>query len=271
LVQEASTRHETSPTASAALGRGLTGAALMGALLKVRQRIAIKFEGDGPLRKMLVESDAYGKVRGYVSRPDISLPENPGTADPYDVGRAIGAGLLTVVKDLKLRDLHESLVPIATGQVDEDLELYLNQSEQIPSAVQVGTRLDQHGEVLASGGLLIQNLAGYENTAIHQIAERILDLPPMVDRLAEGQTVEEIAAELFDGLEIGYEVLEKRPLVFLCGCSRERSIKALTTLGTEDIEAMIEEGQAVVDCHFCHERYLFSAEELQEILATMQK
>lgn len=270
LVQEAATRHETTPTATAALGRGLTGAALLGALLKVRQRVALKFEGDGPLRKILVESDAYGKVRGYVAESQVNLPMQVGSSDPYDVGRALGVGRLTVVKDLKLRDLYESIVPLATGQIDDDLEMYLSQSEQIPTAVQVGTRLDQHGEVLTAGGLLIQNIAGYAQTAIHQLAERVLDLPSLVDKLADGYTLEDIAAELFDGLQIEYQILEKRPLVFSCGCSRERSLQALASLGVEDIHAMIEEGQAIVDCHFCHERYIFSVDDLNDILDLMR-
>lgn len=270
LVQEGATRHQTLPTATAALGRGLTGVALLGALLKVRQRVALKFTGDGPLRKLLVESDAYGKVRGYVGESQVHLPIQVGSADPYDVGRALGIGHLTVVKDLKLRDLYESVVPLATGQIDEDLELYLNQSEQIPTAVQVGTRLDQYDEVLAAGGLLIQNIAGYAETAIHPLAERVLDLPPLVDRLADGGTVEDFAAELFGGVQIEYEILEKRPLVFKCGCSRERSGMALASLGRADIEALIAEGQAVIDCHFCHEQYIFSVAELQELLTLMR-
>jgi molecular chaperone Hsp33 len=270
LVQELATRHQTTPTATAALGRGLTGAALLGALLKVRQRIALKFEGDGPLRKMIVESDAYGKIRGYVHEPYVALPMSLSTADPYGVGRALGVGRLTVVKDLQLRDLYESIVPLATGQIDDDLELYLNQSEQIPTAVQVGTLLQEHGRVQTAGGLLLQNLAGYQQTAINQLAERALDMPPVVTQLAEGRTPADIAAELFGSLDISYEILETRPLIFKCGCSRERSTQALVSLGVTTIEELIVEGEAIVDCHFCHERYSFTPQDLHEILDLMQ-
>lgn len=271
LVQELATRHQTTPTATAALGRGLTGAALLGALLKVRQRLALKFEGDGPLRKMIVESDAYGKIRGYVAEPHVLLPMNHlSMADPYGVGRALGAGRLTVVKDLQLRELYESMVSLATGQIDDDLELYLNQSEQIPTAVQVGTLLDEHGRVQTAGGLLLQTLAGYQETAIYQLAERALDMPPVVTQLAAGRTPADIAAELFGSLNITYETLEIRPLIFQCSCSRDRSIKALISLGQTTIHELIAEGEAIVDCHFCHERYTFNPQNLNEILDLMQ-
>lgn len=267
VSKEAARRHQSDATTTAALSRGLTSAALMGALLKVRQRVAIKYEGDGPLNKMLVESDAYGKIRGYAAVPELNLVNLNNVIDPYGVGKALGHGVLTVVKDLKLKDLYESAVPLITGQVDEDLEYYLNQSEQLPSAVQIGVVLDDDGEVQVSGGLLIQNLAGYEETAIHQIAERIQEMPPIDELLKAGKTPEEILSLLFG--EIEYEVLEKRQVIFQCQCSRERSEQALMSLGRADLESLYDEGQAVVDCHFCHERYVFDQEDIEMILDVM--
>lgn len=267
LVQEAAQRHQTQPTATAALGRALSVAALLGALLKVQQRVAIKFEGDGPLAKMVVESDSYGRVRGYVSHPEVELPEKPHSLDFYNTGRAMGHGTLTVVKDLQLKDLYEGVVPLVTGEIDEDVEYYLNQSEQIPSAVQVGLVLGDNGEVLAAGGLLIQKLAGAQESAIYTVGERIQEMPPIEELLAAGQTPEEILTAVLG--EISYEVLENRPLLFKCQCSWERSEQALMLLGQEELTHMLAEGQAVVECHFCHEKYVFEKEDIQMLLDLM--
>lgn len=267
LSNEAIQRHQSSATTSVALSRALSGAALLGALLKVKQRIAIKFEGDGPLTKLLVESDAYGKIRGYAAVADINLVNDHNVIDPYGVGKGLGNGVLNVVKDLKLKDLYESAVPLITGQIDDDLEYYLNQSEQLPSAVQIGAVLGDEGQISVAGGLLIQNLAGYEETAIHRLAERIQEMPPLEELLKEGKTPEKILAILFEGIE--YEVLEKRPLIFKCQCSRERSEQAIMSLGREEVESLYEEGQAIVDCHFCHQRYVFDQEDLEMMLDVM--
>lgn len=266
LVNEGARRHRTDATATVALGRGLTGAALLGALLKVRQRIALKFDGDGPIQKLIVESDAYGKVRGYIAHPVAGLPPlETGHGRAYNVQKAIGQGVLTVVRDLKLKELVESAVPLVTSEVDEDLEFYLNQSDQIPSAVQIGVVYDEAQErVTMSGGLLLQNLADAEGSAIHQLAERLQELPPIESMLASGQTPEQILAAVFG--EVAYETLETRPLVFKCDCSRERSEQALLSLGREELEGLFEEGQAVVDCHFCHEQFLFSRDDLEMLL-----
>lgn len=267
LANEAVQRHKSSATTSVALSRALSGAALLGALLKVKQRIAIKFEGNGPLTKLLVESDAYGKIRGYAAVTDVNLVNDHNVIDPYGVGKGLGNGVLNVVKDLKLKDLYESAVPLITGQIDDDLEYYLNQSEQLPSAVQIGAVLGDDGQLSVAGGLLIQNLAGYEETAIYQLAERIQEMPPLEELLKEGKTPEEVLAILFEGIE--YEVLEKRPLLFKCQCSRERSEQAIMSLGREEVESLYEEGQAIVDCHFCHQRYVFDQEDLEMMLDVM--
>lgn len=264
VVKEGARRHRTAPTATLALGRALTAAALMGALLKVRQRVALKFTGDGPLEKIITEGDSYGRVRGYVQRPNVNLQVAAGT-DPVD--RAIGQGNLTVVKDLQLKDLAEGVVPLATGDIANDLAFYLNQSEQNLSAVELGVVLNDTGAVQTAGGLLIQELPSHKEkeSAIHILAERIQEMPPLEEALREGKTPEDVLARVFGG--VSYDVLEQRPLMFKCSCSWERSEKALVSLGREELEALLQEGQAVVDCHFCHERYVFSAETLEDLIA----
>ena len=161
LVNQICQKHGTAPTATAFLGRALTGGALMGALLKVQQRVAIKLEGTGPLRKAIVESDSYGRLRGYVGVPDLDLPLNLGQ---QDMTTAIGrAGLLTVVQDLKLKKLAEGVVPLETGEVDTDLMAYFDQSEQIPTAVSIGLSMNKDGTVAMSGGLLMQALPPHDD------------------------------------------------------------------------------------------------------------
>jgi molecular chaperone Hsp33 len=266
LVNQICQKHGTAPTATAFLGRALTGGALLGALLKVQQRVAIKLEGTGPLQKAIVESDSYGRLRGYVAVPDLDLPLKQGRPD---VEAAIGrAGLLTVVRDLRLKELAEGVVPLETGEVDTDLIAYFDQSEQIPTAVSIGLIMNDDGTVAVAGGLLVQALPPHDDHIVARLQERIPELPPIEELLHSGQTPEDVLALLFEGIE--YEVLEERPLRFQCDCSRERSEKALIALGREELEHLLaSEGQAVVDCHFCHERYVFDAVELELILEEM--
>ncbi len=263
LVQDAAARHTASPVATAALGHGLTAAALLGALLKIQQRVAIKVEGDGPLGKLIVEGNSYGRVRGYVSQPeatlDMSLHDN-------DVGLALGhRGLLTVVRDEGMKEqLYQGIVPLQTGQLDSDLVYYFMQSEQVPTLIEIGTKLSATGELQAAGGLLLQLLPDAELATLRALAEGVDDMPDLAEQLVHGETPEEILSVLFG--PIPYEILEIRPLQFECSCSWARSEQALLMLGSEDLEQLMAEGQAVVDCHFCHQRYIFGVEALETIL-----
>lgn len=265
LALEAADRHGTFPIASIALAHALTGAALMGTLLKVRQRIAMKFEGSGPLQKILVESDNYGRIRGYVSQPLIDLPN----LDREHIAAALGnTGLLTVVKDVLLPELVESSVPLGSGDIAAELTFFLNQSEQIPSLIDISHTVDEEGTLQSVGGLLIQALPPYESDIVHQLRNSTQELPPVADLLSSGKTPEEIVTLLFG--EMPYKILEKRPLHFQCGCSRSRSEQALISLGAEELRQIIAtEGETIVDCHFCHEQYLFSREDLEALLETL--
>ena len=265
LALEAADRHGTLPMATIALAHALTGAALMGSLLKVRQRIAMKFEGSGPLQKILVESDNNGRIRGYVAQPMIDLPD----LSPEQIAAALGdTGLLTIVKDVLLPELVESTVPLGSGNIAAELTFFLNQSEQIPSLIDISHKVDEEGNLLAAGGLLIQALPPYESDIVHQLRNSTQELPPVADLLSSGKTPEEIVALLFG--KMPYKLLEKRPLHFECGCSRARSEQALISLGAAEIQQIIDtEGETVVDCHFCHEQYAFSREELEDLLKIM--
>ncbi|MDJ0755115.1 MAG: Hsp33 family molecular chaperone HslO [Ardenticatenaceae bacterium] len=264
LTREAGQRHQTTGAATHILADSLTGGALLGALLKVRHRMAIKIEGNGPARKSVVESDSYGHVRGYVAVPDLAAQ---GVTSPSE---ALGtAGLLTVSKDLKLKELYEGIVHLETSEIDRDLTYYLNQSEQIPSHVSLGVAVDDNHEVKIAGGLLIQSLPPYDESVVDQFADRLQEMPPLIDMLVEGNTPEDIAALLYG--DEPYDILESRPLSFRCHCSRERSRKALMLIGADEIQQLLDDmGQAVIDCHFCHDRYVFSADELANLVKELQ-
>ena len=265
LVSDAVQRHATMPVAIAALGYGLTAAALLGGLLKVQQRVALKVQGDGPLGKMVTESDANGHIRGYVAMPAVAWPR---PIDGAAVSEALGQhGLLTVVKDLRLTGLAEGTVPLGAGALDQELMVYLTQSEQVPSYVDIDVKLDRQGRLLAVGGLLLQAMPGYDPDVMNTLVQATDDLPPLADMLAAGQEPAALLAALFGPLP--YEVLDVTELVFRCTCSRERSRQALRLLDRDDLELLIAEGEAVVDCHFCHERYVFGVAELQRMLAAL--
>lgn len=260
LAQEAATNHETTPVATAVLAEALTGAALIGATLKVQHRIAMKFESDGPLQKVLVESDAYGRVRGYVGIPQ------PAQVDANPLGHV---GLLTVVKDVRLKELVESVVPTAGDTIAQELTLYLNQSEQIPSHISIGVSLADDGKIAAAGGILIQALPPYQPEAVQQLVNRLQELPPIEAMLESGRTPEQIVADIYG--EIEYDILETRTIQFQCRCSWDRSAQALITLGRQEIEHLVEEGEAVVTCPFCHKSYVFSREALEDLLLELDE
>ncbi|WP_298273106.1 Hsp33 family molecular chaperone HslO [Geobacter sp.] len=263
LVADACRRHGTWPTASAALGRGLTAGALMGALLKTGQRVALRFEGNGPLKKVLVEADANGAVRGGVGNPEVSPVRDDGK---LDVGGALGrAGLLTVTKDLGLKEPYTGTVILYTSEIAEDLAWYLTESEQIPSAVGLGTYVEPDGSVSAAGGFLIQALPPGDEELVDRLMARIGEMPPVTELLRRGVTPEGMLAYLFDGIPC--DTLEKRALAFVCSCSRERTERLLVSLGKADLAALIDEqGGAEVTCELCRERYRFDRGELERLL-----
>ena len=173
-----------------------------------------------------------------------------------------------MVKDLGLKDLYEGVVPRQSGNPDADLTYYLMMSEQIPSLVEMGAPVDGGGGLQAAGGLLLQTLPGHDATILARLAERLDDLPPVGDLLAAGQAPERILAEIFG--DVAFEILETQELSFRCGCSRARSYAALKVLDTADLRALLAEGEAVIDCHFCHEQYVFGQSELQRLLTARE-
>jgi molecular chaperone Hsp33 len=261
-IGEAQRRHYTWPTASAALGRAMSAGVMMGAMLKGDQKLTIKINGGGPIGNILVDSNANGEVRGYVSNPQTHFDLNE--HGKLDVRRAVGTdGLLMVVKDIGMRDNFTGSVPIVSGELGEDFTYYFASSEQIPSAVGVGVLVNPDNSILAAGGFIIQLLPGTDDETITLIENRIQSIPPVSKLIEKGLSPEELLYEILGKENV--KILETMPVSFQCTCSKERFGNAIISLGASEIEQMInEDGKAEAHCHFCNEKYPFSKEELEE-------
>ncbi len=263
LANKICDKHGTAATATAALTQALTGGALLGAMLKVGHRLAMRIEGNGALGKLIVEADSYGVLRGYVGDPTLNLP--PLADGTQNVAEAIGVGVLTVVKDVKLKELHVSSIALPTSEIDQDITQFLLQSEQIPSDVRIGVTVGKDGRVVHAGGTLLQSMPPHNAPAFVELVKKVGALPPMDEMLADGQTLNEVLARWFGDVE--YDVLEERPLRFQCSCSYERMAQALSSLGKEGLQELLEsDGQAEVDCQFCRQSYIFDGDDLRSMI-----
>jgi molecular chaperone Hsp33 len=262
LVEAARKVHQTSGTASAALGRALTGGLLMGALMKRGQRLALKFEGNGPLKKIIVEADNDGTARGFVAVPEADAPLRDGK---LNVSGVLGSqGFLTVIKDLGLREPYQGVVKLLTGEIAEDIAYYYAESEQIPSAVGLGVFVTPAGEVTSAGGFLIQSLPPSEDKMVDLLIENIRKIPSVTDLLRQGQTPEDILGAIFTGFP--YYSLGRKDLFYRCTCSRARIERVLISLGADELLRLInEQGETDVTCEFCGSRYFFPREELEKL------
>ena len=263
LAREICELQQASATASIALSRGLAGGALMGALLKNGQRTALKFEGNGPLRKMIIEADSDGAVRGCVGNPAADLEAVHGK---WNVAGLIGrAGFLTVSKDLGTGGQpYQGVVQLVSSEIGEDLAYYLADSEQTPSAVGLGATLADDGLVAVCGGFLVQALPKADDVELEKIMARIAVLPALSGLLENGGA-EGVVGELFG--DIPYTILESHDIFFRCGCGQEKVERALLTLGSEELQDMrSKESGAEVTCEFCRKKYSLSAAELDGLI-----
>ncbi|MEH7354773.1 Hsp33 family molecular chaperone HslO [Neobacillus drentensis] len=262
-ISEAQRRHQTWRTASAALGRTMTAGLMMGAMLKGDDNLTIKINGGGPLGPIVVDSNAKGEVRGYVTNPEVDFESTEN--GKLDVRRAVGTdGMLAVVKDIGMRDFFSGQVPLVSGELGEDFTYYFATSEQVPSSVGVGVLVNPDDTILAAGGFIFQLMPGTPDPIISKLEERLKTIEPISKLIERGLTPEQLLEELFGREHV--RVLETMPVSFQCNCSKERFANAIVGLGAAEITAMIEEdGQAEAHCHFCNEKYLFSKEELEEL------
>ncbi|OPZ27096.1 MAG: 33 kDa chaperonin [Deltaproteobacteria bacterium ADurb.BinA179] len=263
LVNDARGRHGTYPTATAALGRALTGAELMASLLDPDQRVALKFQGDGPLKKILVEADGTGAARGYVGVPEVNLPPKNGK---IDVSGALGShGYLTVSKDLRVKDVYTGVVRLHSGEIASDIAYYFSESEQIPSAVGLGVFVERDGEVSAAGGFLVQSLPPSDDERIDAIVSRIEHMDSVTAQLRDGRLPEDILELILQ--DIPHYIIENRQLAFRCSCSRERTEQAVIALGAEEIRNIISDRESVdISCQLCGAVHTFSREELKRLI-----
>ncbi|GGG33120.1 33 kDa chaperonin [Lysinibacillus alkalisoli] len=263
-VAEAQRRHNTWPVVSAALGRSMTAGVMMGAMLKGEEKITIKIEGDGPIGPMIIDSNAKGEVRGFVTNPHVHFDLN--TQGKLDVRAGVGStGTLTIVKDLGLREMFSGQTEIVSGEIAEDFTYYFATSEQVPSSVGLGVLVNPDNTVLAAGGFILQLMPGCEEEVIAFIEQRLNQIEPVSKMIEKGLTPEEIVQAVVD--EDNVTILDRMPVAFTCQCSKERFSDAIAGLGNDEIQAMItEDGGAEAQCHFCLQTYDFSKEELEALL-----
>ncbi|MBE6956619.1 MAG: Hsp33 family molecular chaperone HslO [Ruminococcaceae bacterium] len=268
LVERARNIHTTLPVATAALGRALLAAGLMGDALKAENgSLTLQIKGGGPLGTILAVSDNHGNVRGYVQNPDVALMEiEPGK---LDVGTAVGeTGTLTVIKDLGMKEPYVGSIGMFTGEIADDIAMYFVESEQIPTACALGVRVDTDQSVLAAGGYLIQLLPGADEGMIEKIEKGVRSLGSVSKALLEGLDAEGLLRAVLSDFEL--EVLERHSVEYRCYCSRDRVERALISMGRQELSEMIEEqGQAELSCQFCDKLYSFTREELETLLANM--
>jgi len=269
LVGEAQRRHDTWPTASAALGRALTATTMMAATLKGDEKLTVKIEGGGPIGAIITDANAKGEARGYVTNPHVHFELN--RRGKLDVARAVGTnGFLSVAKDLGMKEMFTGQVPLVSGELGEDFTYYYVTSEQIPSSVGVGVLVNPDNSILAAGGFLIQVMPGASEEMIDFLERRLRHIPSISNMVENGLTPEEMLYTILDQKNV--DILDRLPVTFKCTCSKERTERALIGLGKDEIRAMIEEdGKAEVVCHFCNETYHFDKSELEELMKVSPK
>ncbi len=268
VVEEIRRRHEMFPTAAAALGRAVTAGAMMGSMLKGEEKLTVQIQGDGPLKRIIVDANAHGEVRGYVGNPFVHFPKNK--MGKLDVASAVGReGTLSVVKDLGLKEPYHGSVPLISGELGDDFTYYFARSEQIPSSVGLGVMVNEDHSIKASGGFILQMMSGANDAVVTLLEERLKEMTPISTLVDRGYTPEEV---LQDVLGEKPNILDKKQVTFSCHCNKERVERALISMGEKEIESLLhEQGQAEVTCHFCNEKYLINREDLERMLENIQK
>lgn len=264
LVEEARKHHDTSPVATAALGRLLTAGAMMGTMCKNDSDvITIQIKCSGPIGGLVVTADAKANVKGYVYNKDVMLP--PSKAGKLDVGKALDLGVLTVIKDLGLKEPYSGQTHLVSGEIAEDLTYYFATSEQIPTSVALGVLMNKDNTVRQAGGFIIQMMPFAEEEVIAALEDRLKDFSSVTTHLDAGETPEDMMKKLFEGFDM--EMEDRIPTQFYCNCSKERVSKAVISVGKKDLQEMIDEGKPIeVNCHFCNSHYTFTVEEMKEML-----
>lgn len=235
----------------------------MGSMLKgEKDMLTLQINGAGPVHGLTVTADSQGNVKGYADNPQAMMP--PSSMGKLDVGGVIGLGVLTVIKDMGLKEPYSSTIELKTGEIGDDLTYYFAASEQVPSSVALGVLMDKNNTVRQAGGLIIQLMPFTDEEVIGRLEEKLTALPPMTTLLEEGNTPEQILNIVLG--DFGVEITDTLPVRFHCNCSKERVEKVLVSLGGEELQKLIDEGKDVeLNCHFCNTNYVFTVEELEKI------
>lgn len=259
LVQEAADRHHTSHLATAALGRAMSGALMLAAIMKDGERILLKLKGDGPMGEVVAEAQGTS-VRGYVGEPDVFMPLKNGK---LDIGGALGQGTITLTRYLQNGESFTGHAELADGEIATDITNYLYMSEQTPSSVALGVLVDKDGKVLAAGGYFIQAMPGCDEEVLEKLGNNVAVTPYVTQLLELGYTPEKIIEVLARGLE--FDIKESMPVKFSCGCSKDKILNMLAALSQDDIDYLTEQPDTEVHCQYCNKVYHFSSEELKQL------
>ena len=264
MVETAREDHMTTPVMTAALGRLLSAGAMMGAMMKGdKDIITLQIQCSGPAKGLTVTADSHGNVKGFAINPQVELPLN--AAGKLDVGGALDLGILTVIKDMGLKEPYSGQCELKTGEIAEDLTYYFAVSEQVPSVVGLGVLMNRDNTVRQAGGFIVQLMPFAEEEMIRKLEENIKKISSVTSMLDNGHTPEQMLEQVLDGLNV--EFTDTMDTQFKCNCSHERIEKAIISIGKKDIQEMIDDGKEVeVKCHFCNTAYTFSVEELKQIL-----
>lgn len=264
LVEEARSRHNLSPVATAALGRLLTAGSMMGSMMKSeKDLLTLQIKCSGPIGGLTVTADSQANVKGYVVNPDVMLP--PSDKGKLDVGKALDLGVMSVIKDMGLKEPYVGQTHLVSGEIAEDLTYYYATSEQVPSSVALGVLMNKDNTVKRAGGFIIQLMPFADEEVIDKLEKKIGEINSITALLDQDMTPEMILEYVLG--DFGVEILDKVPTKFDCNCTKERVEKAVVSIGKKDIQEMIDDGEPIeVNCHFCNTHYNFSIEELKDII-----
>lgn len=264
LVEEARKIHNTSPVATAAAGRLLTAAAMMGSMMKGEKDVlTLQIQCGGPIGGITVTSDAKANVKAYVKNPQVIIPANK--KGKLDVAGAIGPGFLNVIRDIGMKEPYNGQTHLVSGEIAEDLTYYYATSEQVPSSVGLGVLLNKENHVRQAGGFIIQVMPFADESVIDKVEESLAHVHSVTDLLEQGMSPEDMIRHLMGDLDV--EILERIPTKYSCDCSKERVARAVASVGRKDLQEMIADGETIeVNCHFCGSHYYFTTEELREFL-----
>ena len=269
LVEFAREAHNTSPVATAALGRLLTAGSMMGVMMKGdKDLLTLQIHANGPIEGITVTADSKGNVKGYVGNPNVVIHAND--KGKLDVAGAVGIGFMNIIKDMGLKEPYLGQTELQTSEIAEDLTYYFATSEQVPSSVGLGVLMEKDNTVKQAGGFILQLMPFTEEEVINKLEDNLKRVTSVTGMLEEGKTPEQILETLLEGFDI--EINDRIPTQFRCNCSKERVEKALISIGKKEIKEMIDEGQEIeMNCHFCNKNYLFSVEELKRIYRECRK